>query len=398
MAKKTATVRVYNIRFGDCFLVSIPAAGGEKHILIDFGNASGAVKGGGGANDVFRPIVEDILQRTNGRVDLVILTHEHLDHLEGFYSERRRFDRIQVGDVWFPIMSEPHYYEDNPQCEPLKKARLGLLGYMQRWGEMGRLDAVPEDIRLMMQNNVLDLSNQDRVKYLRGLPGSSSHVHYIHRGVGTRRIHGLGDAVKIEVLAPEKDASVYYPQRDSAFWKKAVCRLGTADVKSLDIPSYKAPAAPSHMAQDEFEHLREDISEIDMNDMLAIDKAANNTSLVLRIRIGRKTMLFTGDAEAESWAIMKEKGLLEPVDLLKVAHHGSLNGMPFEGEESVVPLLLKTRKKTKAIVSTRKGVYGKTAETGIPNPRLMKLLKKKCKQVLITENNIGLGEYEDVTI
>jgi hypothetical protein len=95
---------------------------------------------------------------------------------------------------------------------------------------------------------------------------------------------------------------------------------------------------------------------------------------------------------------MKEKGLLEPVDLLKVAHHGSLNGMPFEGEESVVPLLLKTRKKTKAIVSTRKGVYGKTAETGIPNPRLMKLLKKKCKQVLITENNIGLGEYEDVTI
>jgi hypothetical protein len=398
MAKTVATVRVYNVRFGDCFLVSLPTADCEKHILIDFGNASGAVKSGGGENDVFRPIAEDILQRTNKHLDLLIMSHEHLDHMEGFYSEKNIFNKIKVDFVWMPIMSDPEYYKDNPQCKPLKMAQLGLFGLAQRWDQMGRLGCMPEDILSIIQNNVLDLSNLDRIDYLRQLPSTPHHVYYLYRGINTKNLHALGDTVKIDVLGPEKDASVYYPKKYPGFWFEAARRLGSVKGKSKDREERLPPTAPSHMAQDEFDHLREDISELDMADLLAIDKAANNTSLVIRINIGGKTMLFTGDAEAESWAIMKQKELLEPVDILKVAHHGSINGMPFEGDESVVPLLLKRGKNTKSIVSTRKGVYGHTSESEIPNKRLMALLKKKCKSVLITENSIGLGEYKDVNM
>lgn len=87
-----------------------------------------------------------------------------------------------------------------------------------------------------------------------------------------------------------------------------------------------------------------------------------------------------GDAGAESRAAVKAKGLPEAVDPLKVARHGSLYGMPFEGEESVVRILLKMGKRTKAVVGARKGACGKTAETGIPAPRLMKWLMKSASR------------------
>jgi len=90
---------------------------------------------------------------------------------------------------------------------------------------------------------------------------------------------------------------------------------------------------------------------------------------------------------------MKSKGLLRAVDVLKVAHHGSLNGMPFEGSDSILDLLLKPGKKTTAIVSTCRDVYGTTADTEIPNYRLMELLRKRCGKVIDTEKGARPGEY-----
>jgi len=90
---------------------------------------------------------------------------------------------------------------------------------------------------------------------------------------------------------------------------------------------------------------------------------------------------------------MKSKGLLGSLDVLKVAHHGSLNGMPFEGDGSILDMLLKSGKKTTAIVSTCRGVYGDTSETEIPNQRLMALLRKRCGKVINTEEDARPGEY-----
>ena len=56
-------VRVYNVRFGDAVLVSVPDRDGDRttkrHILVDFGNVLGSH---GGADEVFRPVLEDILR------------------------------------------------------------------------------------------------------------------------------------------------------------------------------------------------------------------------------------------------------------------------------------------------------------------------------------------------
>ena len=110
-------VRSYNVGFGDCFLVTVPDGAVTRHMLIDFGNAPGQL------NDNYPAIADDIFTQTGGHLDLVVMTHEHLDHIEGFYSQKKVFNEMQVDWVWMSIPSEPDYYENYPDAEPLKAAR-----------------------------------------------------------------------------------------------------------------------------------------------------------------------------------------------------------------------------------------------------------------------------------
>jgi beta-lactamase superfamily II metal-dependent hydrolase len=391
---KSVRVRAWNVRFGDCVLVSFDAGAGEKHILVDFGNAPSGVRGAGGKNDVFAPVASDIRKRTKGVIDLLIVSHEHLDHMEGFYSERKTFDGLQVKEVWMSIMSAPDYYQRFPKAEPEKRARFALLALADRWDSRGLFARLPESMRALVANNVLSLANRDRIDYLRKL---SKKPRYLHRASRLASA-GLGERAKIEVLAPEKDASVYYKSQDNRLWLDAAARLGQQAERARRSAPRRRVQAPSHMAADEFADLRDRIAELDLADLLAIDKAANNTSLVVRLTINGKVLLFPGDAEQESWSRMREHKLLHAVDFLKIAHHGSVNGMPFEDPDGVLNKLLKPRKKTIALVSTCRGVYGHTTETEIPHHRLITALASGCSKVYVTQDEAPFGEGFDITL
>jgi competence protein ComEC len=56
------------------------------------------------------------------------------------------------------------------------------------------------------------------------------------------------------------------------------------------------------------------------------DGDINNASIVAVLRSGGFVALLTGDAEAPIEARLAERGLLDPVDVLKVGHHGSRSG------------------------------------------------------------------------
>lgn len=53
------------------------------------------------------------------------------------------------------------------------------------------------------------------------------------------------------------------------------------------------------------------------------DDDINNGSIVLELRLGGFRALLTGDAEAPVEALLTARGVLAPVDVLKVGHHGS---------------------------------------------------------------------------
>lgn len=391
-------IRAYNVRFGDAILMSLGRGTSAKHVLFDFGNAPGGVRNQGGRNDVFEEIATDLRAQTGGRLDVVVVTHEHLDHMEGFYSQSKIFDRMDIGQVWMSIMSEPDYYRTHERAKPQKTAREALAGRMARWSAAGRLGAMPDAVqRLIENNNVLELSNVERLKYVKAL-APTKYMCRAPRGTGPRKVtgHRLGDGIAVEILAPEEDASVYYPNRDGSGLLEAAARLGPREDRRR---RRREPGVPSNMARDEFEQLKDDIAQVDMASVFAIDKAANNTSLVVRLTVEGKVLMFCGDAEVESWRVMKEKGLLEPVDVLKIAHHGSVNGMPFEGADSVVDRLLKPGKQTTAIVSTCRGAYPASSRaTEIPSAGLMRLLRAKCKEVVDTEQDAVPGQAKVVTV
>jgi len=121
------------------------------------------------------------------------------------------------------------------------------------------------------------------------------------------------------------------------------------------------------------------------------DSLKNNTSVVLLLEWQGNRLLFTGDAEWKgtnpedcnrnsAWDVMLHipevrQVLLQPLDFLKVAHHGSHNGTPFHkgGKENVLTKLL-SPDKTKVAVSTVFGEHG--VQNPVPYPALMEELGK----------------------
>ena len=76
-------VRVYDVGFGDCFLLTFRYKTGkklERHVLIDFGSTAAAVKG----TPLDKAIAADIASVTGGRLDAIVATHRHADHISGF--------------------------------------------------------------------------------------------------------------------------------------------------------------------------------------------------------------------------------------------------------------------------------------------------------------------------
>jgi competence protein ComEC len=91
------------------------------------------------------------------------------------------------------------------------------------------------------------------------------------------------------------------------------------------------------------------------------DGDINNGSVVMLLRHGGFTALLTGDAEAPIEAALIGRGRLDPVDLLKVGHHGS--------HSSTTPGLLDATRPSVAVISSGEG-----NEYGHPAPETLATL------------------------
>jgi len=76
----------------------------------------------------------------------------------------------------------------------------------------------------------------------------------------------------------------------------------------------------------------------------------NNDSLVVRLTYAGVTFLFTGDLEKEGEQALLRRGVLVPVDILKVAHHGSASSTSTDFVKAVKPKI--------SVISVGKNSYG----------------------------------------
>ena len=115
-----------------------------------------------------------------------------------------------------------------------------------------------------------------------------------------------------------------------------------------------------------------------------MDRAINNTSIILLIEVGGKKLLFPGDAQIESWDYVlngphakRNQKLLAGVSVYKVGHHASLNGTPrtlwnlFNERKDV-----SKQGELTCLLSSRIGIHGKKQRgTEVPRSKLLQAIK-----------------------
>jgi beta-lactamase superfamily II metal-dependent hydrolase len=347
-------VRIYNVRFGDAILVRVPdrdPATGEttrRHILIDVGNV---LRKEGGDDTVFEAIVKNVLEQLDGEpLDLYVMTHEHLDHVQGlFHASKHSFQpdelktKLATRFAWLTGSAAPDYYDTHPNARREKK--LYAEAYARIGARLALLPAAEAEAFAAMYANNNPQKTADCVAFLRSLAETTT---YVHRGKDLDGTHPFREA-RFEIWAPEEDTASYYKSLMPLAIRAGGAAAGPA-ARSVPPPGVDTGA---------FYDLVSFRERGFADNLLAIDKAANDTSVVFCLEWRGNRLLFAGDAELDSWRMMAEKNVLGPVDFLKVSHHGSHNGTP---DADVLDRFLPSGGKRRAVISTWTETYG-----GIPH-------------------------------
>ncbi len=100
-AKKSAvsidkvSIRLYRGGTGDCFLLQFKSGTTVKcKMMIDCGCILGGRK-------EFEPWVNDIKKATGGVIDILVVTHQHADHINGFESCADLYNKFNFKKIWF---------------------------------------------------------------------------------------------------------------------------------------------------------------------------------------------------------------------------------------------------------------------------------------------------------
>lgn len=372
-------VRMFDVGLGDCIYCRIPMAhedGRDFHILIDCGTLSPTNK----LKDAMESL-KPMLPLIDGKrhVDLLVVTHEHKDHMTGFGL--KIWDDFTFGAIWMNAAMDP----DHPEAEKAKK----LHGF----AAAAMAQALRLNLALGPQLSEMAAAmalNQDAMKTLREtLPKTSTKKKptYVHADSKKDDLEVPLKGATISVLGPERDIDYYYlgdvgdPNLRSGL--RSALSLVDNDLPAPDaaVPEPAEVPVPTNLDPGDFRQLRSRMLSTALAFADLDGKVCNNTSVVLLIEWKGKRLLFVGDAEWDggfqegtkancSWNVMwnKRKQQLDgPLAFLKIGHHGSTNATPWKqpgvtskGEpQAILDAILPVPSKAnaKAVVSTFRGNY-----------------------------------------
>jgi len=101
---------MYRPGLGDCFLVSFGDGERAYHVLIDCGVFVGTPNEKATLQTLARHIVESVGGVTPGstqRLGAVVATHEHWDHVAGFFHARDILQQLRPDEVWVAWTEDP---------------------------------------------------------------------------------------------------------------------------------------------------------------------------------------------------------------------------------------------------------------------------------------------------
>jgi ribonuclease BN (tRNA processing enzyme) len=345
----SVTLRSFQVGFGDCFLLTFnygeDEADDRRHVLIDFGSTAQPKRGA----VPMTKIADEIKEITSGKLHAVVATHRHRDHISGFGGKPGK----TIASLNPDVVVQP-WTEHPDAARGAKEApavRVRAKGFIQALGDMHAIAGstlreiqtlrttatVKKQLRFLGEDN---LANRAAIDTLMGMKcthtylnhGSKSGLESVLPGV---KIHVLGPPNLTQSKAIEKQRS----EDPDEFWhlQAAAARRVTAKSRAIFPRARKVTGSILPLETRWFLPRVEAIRGEQLLEIVRIlDKQMNNTSVILLFEVGRKKLLFPGDAQLENWMYaLKEAGnakatkkLLAGVDVYKVGHHGSLNATP----------------------------------------------------------------------
>ena len=325
---------MYRPGFGDCFLVTFGNGSGAQHLLIDFG---AHMHGEIGTMD---QIMDDLEKTAQSKLELIVATHAHRDHISGFGKFADRFANFDIGEVWLPWTDDPR----DKQAAALKKKHLALY------------DSLDKHLQLAFNDDPANPSYAAALDALSNLKGNETATSELARGFGTGakvRYYEAGATVDKVGRISGLSAGLLGPPRDSAF----LSRMNPpVDQRFLSAPDGTTaalrpfPNLEIRPNEADYAAIVKDgqplVTDQDLTQLhdaasapaerlaLVLDSIRNNTSLVILFSYRGKSLLFPGDAQWGNWQSWigtdKARQLLSELDFLKVAHHGSENATPID--------------------------------------------------------------------
>lgn len=425
-------VRMYRQGLGDCFLVSLLREP-QFHLMID----CGVILGTPNAEGRLRAVVEDIINATSGMVDVLVVTHEHYDHVAGFVRLEDLFGtELKFGEVWFAWTEDPADEFGNQLRDERKKHLAKLTALAADPGARGMaMDSVSRvedalaffgatggkdgdkkgDTAHAMENAkafakgkvkyhspgaVLQIPEAPELRfYVLGPPRDRKSLMKVDATAGVYRL-SLDDFLdtngKLEGGALRADGAPFeaawtYPLSPLLDAEKsaAIDKDQSAVADFIHAHYFRPTAAPMPDADMSWRRIDGDWLETSEELALALNSATNNTSLALAIEIvaSKKVLLFPADAQVGSWLSWQDlrwtgeglakdvKEIFERTIFLKVSHHGSNNATLKE-----MGLELMTADDLVASVPVdRKMAEKKGWGNRIPHDKLMTALTERCK-------------------
>jgi hypothetical protein len=430
-------VRMYRQGLGDCFLLTCSDGDESSHLLID----CGVLKGTAEAEQRMQEVAESVRETTGGRLDRLVVTHEHWDHVSGFLQAGAIFDTLEVGEVWLAWTEDP---EDELASE-LRKRKQKRLNGIAAAAKLAEAEKTPAAERTARQLDGLlsfhgDLgarATKTTAKALEWVKAREAQVKYLRPGEQLFDLPGL-PGIRLYVLGPPHDRRMIKRSDPSKahpeVYELAAAEgshngfLAAAEALAEDGSPGAQPFDPFFRIK-EADARREDAlvkkyygegsawRRIDHDWLgyagqlaLQLDSDTNNTSLVLAFELssGGDVLLFPGDAQVGNWLswellewqvqegtdtrTVKSADLLARTVLYKVGHHASHNATL---REKGLELMLSGE--LAAMIPVNR-VTAKKMEWLMPFPSLLnRLVEKTHGRVIDAERGLDDAAPQDLS-
>lgn len=438
-------VRMYCHGLGDCFLLRFETKKGSfVNVLID----CGIYKASPGAGDIMQTVAADVVNTTktakdkNGHLHLLVVTHEHWDHISGFAQALKQFQAMRVDQVWQAWTEDETDPKANELLAKYKRVKARLVAALRRADAAPRVGATPPALAEAFE--VMGFFGVDRLGGAKADQDADDAYDTIKKLLAAKHptyhspgeVLAVGDTgVQAFVLGPPKDVKAIgkddpgsqdgYHKQATGFFDGMASVLGAikagdagdgaADAGrpfdlSRGIPAADAARSdyfrqayafgdPNH--PEAFRSIDDLAAESLGHLALRLDSHLNNTSLVLAFKLpSGRVLLFPGDAQAGNWKSWA--GLDKPLEFpnatpptdahqllrntvfYKVSHHGSHNATP-----RTYGLELMTHSDLRAVVPVDHEIAAGAGYGEMPLVEIMAQLTARTRGAVVRSDEVG---------